>query len=110
MSEHIGYIRANFARYPNISGNTNFARYKNTYRATEIIHISCSMDCYYYVMLSPHCCGNGVCSEVRVWKSNVKFLKRSTGHCAGEVPVVPAKAVEYNDKCNEDVMVESMAA
>lgn len=71
--------------------------------------ISCSMDCYYYVMLSPHCCGNGVCSEVRVWKSNVKFLKRSTGHCAGEVPVVPAKAVEYNDKCNEDVMVELMA-
>jgi len=38
MSEHIGYIRANFARYPNISGNTNFAQYKNTYRATEIIH------------------------------------------------------------------------
>ena len=68
--------------------------------------ISRATDCYYYVVLLPHCCGNGVSNEVRVWKSNVKILQKRKERAVVEVPGIK---VERNDNNMNDVRTELMA-
>jgi len=68
--------------------------------------ISRATDCYYYVVLLPHCCGNGVSNEVRVWKSNVKFLQKRKERAVVQVPGIK---VERNDNSMNDVRTELMA-